>query len=119
MAAGSARQRHGDDREQQQQQQLASPVETVWLDVALLASRTLPGHFGHDVLNNALYVFNTFWEFELAHWLEPATLHPDRAYVLVDDDSATTYGDAFLTTINYNMNEGRYAPCADTLTHHH
>ena len=33
-------------------------------------SRILPGHFGHDVLNNYLYMFNTAWEFNLTHWVD-------------------------------------------------
>lgn len=86
------------------------PAETIWLDLALMASRVLPGHFGHDILNNGLYLFNTFWEFGLSSWLEPpATLSPRRAVLLVEDDSITTLADAFVTVINYNMNPQRYS----------
>ena len=35
----------------------------VWFEEPTLhGSRVLPGHFGHDVLNNYAYVFNTLWE---------------------------------------------------------
>eukprot|EP00965_Chrysotila_dentata_P241072 6204071-Pleurochrysis_carterae.AAC.4 len=49
----------------------------VWHEApALHSSRVLPGHFGHDMLNTNLFVFNTFWELNLSQWLLPVAGRP-------------------------------------------
>ena len=74
----------------------STPGVVWYVEPTVHASRILPGHFGHDMLNNyaraprppvidvrspggrapptppraQLYVFNTIWEMNLTHWMD-------------------------------------------------
>ncbi|KAH8050131.1 hypothetical protein JL721_11497 [Aureococcus anophagefferens] len=91
-----------------------------WFDEpALHSARILPGHFGHDVLNNYLYaragarapfaalwkppkppqVFNTMWEANLTHLLDAGSLTH-----VVDDTVASPFGDRLVRSVAYTPN---------------
>ncbi|KAH8059215.1 hypothetical protein JL721_9307 [Aureococcus anophagefferens] len=63
------------------------------------ASRILPGHFGHDMLNNYL-VFNTIWELNLAHWMDWGKLRH-----VVDDAVRSKLGEQLVETMQYSRAE--------------
>ena len=64
------------------------------------ASRILPGHFGHDMLNNYLYVFNTIWELNLTHWMDWGKLRH-----VVDDAVRSKLGEQLVETMQYSRAE--------------
>ncbi|KAH8058622.1 hypothetical protein JL722_5843 [Aureococcus anophagefferens] len=90
-----------------------------WFDEpALHSARILPGHFGHDVLNNystrapgparrrraqktaaAPQVFNTMWEANLTHLLDAGSLTH-----VVDDTVASPFGDRLVRSVAYTPN---------------
>lgn len=72
-----------------------------WFDVGVHGTRILPGHFGHDVLNNYAYLFNTLWEANMTHRLGGA----NRITHVVDDLVASKIGDALASTRAYTPNQ--------------
>lgn len=89
-------------------------VKTIWYArPALHVSRTLPGHYGHDVLNNYYYAFITFAEAGLEEWLEPSHAKPFQ-FVTNNDQHPSS---AWFDTVKYDQGHPdhfRARHCFDT-----
>lgn len=82
------------------------PRTVWWRRPVLHRTRLLPGHFGHDMLNNHFYAFVTFLEAGLAQWLEPH--RAERPVQFLTDDGVAS-ASPWLETVRYDEPEQRAA----------
>ena len=81
------------------------PKNAIWYhDPVMHTQRILPGHFGHDVLNNYFWMFATTWEEGMYHrWKDPA--FKLTSFIQDEQDDKGNIANMFIWKVKYNRNE--------------